>query len=167
MRKKLIEMGKGGIVFCLAVLALLLTVPFLLGMRPRIVVSGSMEPTVPVGSLAYLSPYREAETITEGDIIAYETGNAMTVLHRVVRIDVGERNFVTKGDANQTEDPGKISFEQYRGKLVFVIPLAGYLAAALQQHRVAAAGLLAAAAAAGVLRHLTGKRKQVITGENF
>lgn len=167
MGKKLTETGKGIIVFSFTVLALLLTGPFLLGLRPRIVVSGSMEPSVPVGSLAYIFSSREAETIVEGDIIAYETGTAVTVLHRVVHVDADARNFVTKGDANQTEDPGKISFEQYRGKLVFVIPLAGYLAAALQQHQVAAAGLLAAAAALVVIRHVTGKRKQVITGENF
>ena len=91
----------------------------------------------------------------------------MTVLHRVIRTDAGDRSFVTRGDANGTEDPGRISFEQYRGNLVFVIPLAGYLAAALQQHRAAAAGLLAAILTVLVIRHVAGKRKRVMTGENI
>lgn len=167
MGKKLTEMGKR-IVFCILTgLTILLAGPFLLGLHPRIVVSGSMEPSVPVGSLVYIDPALNAEAIREGDVIAYETGSTMTVLHRVIGRDAGARSFVTKGDANQTEDPGKISFEQYRGKLVFVIPWAGYPAAVLQQHRAAAAGLAAAVMAIPAIRHLSGKRKQVMTGENI
>lgn len=167
MAGKMAEIGKWAVFCLLTGLALLLAGPVLLGLRPRIVVSGSMEPAVPVGSLAYIRPSRDAEAVREGDVIVYQAGEAMTVLHRVIRTDAGDRSFVTRGDANGTEDPGRISFEQYRGNLVFVIPLAGYLAAALQQHRAAAAGLLAAILAVLVIRHLAGKRKRVMTGENI
>ena len=160
MAGKMAEIGKWAVFCLLTGLALLLAGPVLLGLRPRIVVSGSMEPAVPVGSLAYIRPSRDAEAV-------YQAGEAMTVLHRVIRTDAGDRSFVTRGDANGTEDPGRVSFEQYRGNLVFVIPLAGYLAAALQQHRAAAAGLLAAILAVLVIRHLAGRRKQVMTGENI
>ena len=139
MAGKMAEIGKWAVFCLLTGLALLLAGPVLLGLRPRIVVSGSMEPAVPVGSLAYIRPSRDAEAVREGDVIVYQAGEAMTVLHRVIRTDAGDRSFVTRGDANGTEDPGRVSFEQYRGNLVFVIPLAGYLAAALPPHRAAGA----------------------------
>ena len=74
---------------------------------------------------------------------------------------------MTKGDANSTEDPGTISFDRYRGTMVFAIPLAGYLAAALQRYRMTAIGILALFWTVSVIRHLAGKRKQVMTGENM
>ncbi|HIS27397.1 MAG TPA: signal peptidase I [Candidatus Pullilachnospira intestinigallinarum] len=167
MGKKAAETAKRMVLVLMTLLALALAGPLLLGLRPRIVVSGSMEPAVPVGSLAYIKPSRDAGAVREGDIIVYQAGETMTVLHRVVRTDEKESSFVTKGDANSTEDPGTISFDRYRGTMVFAIPLAGYLAAALQRYRMTAIGILALFWTVSVIRHLAGKRKQVMTGENM
>ena len=48
MAGKMAEIGKWAVFCLLTGLALLLAGPVLLGLRPRIVVSGSMEPAVPV-----------------------------------------------------------------------------------------------------------------------
>ena len=167
MGKKTAEMGKKVLLGLVTVLALVLAGPLLLGLRPQIVVSGSMEPAVPVGSLAYVRPSRDAGDVRVGDIIVYQAGETMSVLHRVIRTDKEEGSFVTKGDANSTEDPGTVSYDRYRGTMVFAVPLAGYLAAALQQHWMGAAGVLVFIWAVSMLRRLAGKRKKVMTGENM
>ena len=76
MAGKMAEIGKWAVFCLLTGLALLLAGPVLLGLRPRIVVSGSMEPAVPVGSLAYIRPSRDAEAVREGDVIVYQAGEA-------------------------------------------------------------------------------------------
>ena len=67
MAGKMAEIGKWAVFCLLTGLALLLAGPVLLGLRPQIVVSGSMEPAVPGGSLAYIRPSRDAEAVREGD----------------------------------------------------------------------------------------------------
>ena len=57
----------------------------------------------------------------------------MQVLHRVLQVDEEKKTFQTKGDANETADPGVVEFSQYRGKEIFSIPYLGYGAAFLQK----------------------------------
>ena len=61
----------GGIaaVFCVA-LALALVAPRLLGYTPFAVLSGSMEPAYPVGSLIYVQPV-EASSLRVGDAVTF------------------------------------------------------------------------------------------------
>lgn len=101
------------------VLALIL---FMTGSRPAVVLSGSMEPTIKTGSLVIIdTDYDEPE---ENDVAAFETGGAL-VIHRLVeRTDEG---WVTKGDANDSEDPWRITDENIKGKTVFWVPELGYL----------------------------------------
>lgn len=93
----------------------------------RVVMSGSMEPEIPTGSLICLNTGFSAEEIQENDIIAFTLGKNSEVLHRVIKINRNRGLFYTKGDANATEDFEPITFEQYKGKFVFVIPYIGYL----------------------------------------
>ena len=81
---------------------LLFIFPRVAGCTPRIVVSGSMEPAVPVGSITYTCPDIPPEQIETGDVIAYELKNGIAVLHRVVKKDAEKEIWVTQGDANKT-----------------------------------------------------------------
>lgn len=103
----------------------LLALPFF-GFKPYAVVSGSMEPGLPVGSLI-LSKVTEPETIKEGDIITFRIsdGSANRATHRVVRVE--ESSFITKGDNNKDIDTNPISFKDLIGKVVFSLPLLGFL----------------------------------------
>ena len=89
---------------------------YILGYKPYIISTGSMEPTLKVRALVIIKqvPY---EDIKADDIISFvpeEIGKS--VCHRVVEID--EEGIVTKGDNNFTADMGKVSKEEYKGKLI-------------------------------------------------
>ena len=114
-----------GIFFLLTLLGmlsiLLILVPYLFKIKPQIVLSGSMEPEISVGSLVYISENIPPEEIQEQDVIAYRRGEQMQVLHRVIQVDEKKKMFQTKGDANENADPGMVDFSQYVGKEVFSI----------------------------------------------
>ena len=112
---------------------ILLYVPRIFHVIPQIVLSGSMEPEIPVGSIVYIAQKIPPENIKERDIIAYQRGNQIQVLHRVLQVDEEKKAFQTKGDANEKADPGMVAFSQYRGKQVFSIPYLGYGADFLQK----------------------------------
>lgn len=122
----------------------LLVLPLCIGIHPRIVLSGSMEPMIPVGSIAYVDSGIPADDIRELDVISYRRGEKMRVLHRVVRTKQDQKCFLTKGDANEAPDLGTVPFSQYEGKEVFSIPYLGYLVQYLQEgnHLVFLIGIL-------------------------
>ena len=109
----------------------LLVLPAVFQIYPNIVVSGSMEPEIPTGSLAYIYAGYPIEKIHTEDVIEYELQNGTEILHRVVAMNTMEKSFKTKGDANENEDLGIVEFEQYRGKLLMTVPYAGYVIAFL------------------------------------
>lgn len=76
------------------------------GLVPLAVASGSMEPSLPVHALAFVTE-TSASTVREGDIITFTPpGRPARVTHRVVRREERDGNwfFVTKGDANPVAD---------------------------------------------------------------
>lgn len=80
----------------------------LLGLRPLVVTSGSMSPTISAGSLVVVQdePASHAEV---GDVVAVDTGGGARVMHRVVATatagDGSGRTVLTlQGDANATPD---------------------------------------------------------------
>lgn len=113
----------------LVLVCLPLTVPRLFGYHIFSVVSGSMEPAIPTGSLVYI---KEAapEDMAEGDVIAFYgfAGSAAIVTHRVVENRVVMGEFITKGDANQTQDMNPVLYASFIGKVVSSIPEAGRIA---------------------------------------
>lgn len=95
------------------------------GVRPYIVLSGSMEPAIRTGSLCFIDRDYEFEKIHEGDVIAFETAGGVLVTHRGVLILDGKVE--TKGDANDISDGFTTSAENYRGKVLFSVPYLGYV----------------------------------------
>lgn len=100
-----------------------LAVPALLGYEIYNVTSGSMEPTLPVGSVIYVKPV-EPETVQSGDIIAYYV-DAVVVTHRVVENRFVEGEFVTKGDANEMEDFTNTHYRDLIGVVMYHFPFLG------------------------------------------
>lgn len=122
----------GNIILILTVLLLLfvLLVPLVFSGRVAVVLSASMEPTMPMGALAITMPVT-AEEVKVGDIIAFAPpwDPDVTVSHRVVEIIPGEEtSFRTKGDANEDDDPWFMPAEYVTGRVVFDIPYLGYVA---------------------------------------
>lgn len=110
------------IVYIAVLIYLLISLPIFLGYKPLVVLSGSMEPTYKVGSIIY---YEERNDIEKGDVIVFENSNSSFVTHRVKEVEGNQ--FVTKGDANESEDPEKVDIQSVKGKVINMsIPLLGY-----------------------------------------
>lgn len=109
-----------------------LTVPRLFGYEVYSVVSGSMEPAIPTGSLVYIKE-AQPETIEEQEVIAfYSPSNEDAIItHRVVTNKVVSGEFETKGDANQANDPTPVPYDNLVGRVTLSIPLAGKLLAGI------------------------------------
>lgn len=93
-----------------------------------VVLSDSMEPAIGAGDVVIVNSV-PPDAVEDGDIITYERRTNSIVTHRVV--DVQESNqgmeFRTKGDANENADPGTVDESQVLGKVMFSIPLLGYV----------------------------------------
>lgn len=113
-----------GIVAAAAVYAAALLLLSICGVKPYIVLSGSMEPEIRTGSLCFINTKAKFETAVSGDVIAFETGGGMLVTHRAVSISEGR--IETKGDANDVSDGFTTNVKNYRGKVLFSIPYLGY-----------------------------------------
>ena len=101
----------------------LMPMPF--GVGSAVVLSGSMEPTLSVNDLVVV---RAAEHYSKDDIVVFQSGPEL-VIHRVVSVENDQ--LITRGDANDTEDP-PISTELVKGRLILVIPYVGLLIRGLQ-----------------------------------
>ena len=96
---------------------------FCIGIRPYAVISGSMEPAVHVGSICMVDMNYPYSDIKERDIISLRNGE-LFVTHRVVKIT--KEGMITKGDANNAQDPGFVTVDSYFGKTLFSVPYVGY-----------------------------------------
>lgn len=102
-----------------------LTVPRLMGYEAFHVVSGSMEPEIPVGSIVYVEAVEPLD-VQAGDVIAFYRGNSV-VVHRVLSSDPSQEEFVTKGDANEEEDLDTVSYHSLIGHVAYHYPVLGRL----------------------------------------
>ena len=94
----------------------------------KIVKSGSMEPSIHVGSIVLIKPedrYRVGDVITFGA----DTQTQIPTTHRIIAI--GEENgatmFTTQGDANEDPDANRTPLSEVQGKVQFTVPYAGYV----------------------------------------
>jgi signal peptidase len=103
---------------------------YVAGYRPAAVYSGSMVPTLGVGSLVFEKSV-PASTVKVGDVITftdpYVPGKLVT--HRIIRIAKTDHGLAyrTKGDANPARDPWTIALPNQVGKASFSVPYVGYL----------------------------------------
>lgn len=115
----------------LAALALVVAVPRLAGATPYTVLTGSMQPSLPPGTLVVVRP-APPEVIGVGTIITYQlkSEEPAVVTHRVVSQavdDEGEPVFQTQGDANQVADRAWVRPVQVRGEKWYAVPYLGYV----------------------------------------
>lgn len=94
---------------------------------PSVIVTGSMEPLIRPGDVVLIKKITGAE-VQQGDVIHFRL-DKITVTHRVIAINdtEKERQFLTKGDNNDTADIKPVASPQVKGKVVRVIPKLGWL----------------------------------------
>lgn len=112
-----------------AVLCVAVLVPRVAGATPYAVLTGSMQPGLPPGSLVVIRPV-ELTDVSAGDVVTYQlrSGEPTVVTHRVVAVAVaasGDQVLVTKGDANDVTDPEPVREVQLRGRAWYAVPHLG------------------------------------------
>lgn len=125
----------GILILVLSVTAVIATaaiiVPAATGSTTLTVLTSSMEPSLPPGTMIVIRPVDPGD-IEAGDVVTYQlkSGENTVVTHRVVGsylLTNGDPVFVTKGDNNPSPDIDPIRAEQIRGELWYSIPYVGWL----------------------------------------
>ncbi|MBI2009735.1 MAG: signal peptidase I [Candidatus Chisholmbacteria bacterium] len=96
--------------------------------KPYVVMSGSMEPAIPLGSVVFVKP--KPFGYAQGDIITFITGKDLPVTHRVNDLaqdgEDQEILYQTKGDANKSVDQGLVHKDDIIGAVTLSVPYVGY-----------------------------------------
>lgn len=96
---------------------------------PFVVLSGSMEPTLPVGSVVLVRQKPFGYSL--GDMITFQLpGRKEKVTHRIVSLSLVNQSirYQTKGDANPKADLDLISPNQVVGQVFVILPYLGKVA---------------------------------------
>lgn len=125
MKRRSRNLGPKLFLAVLLVLAAGVIVPGWCGLKAMAVVSGSMEPAIPVGSMVYVKSIA-ATRLQPGDVCTYRLQREPAlVTHRVVQVDALHQTLLTRGDANARPDPA-VPFDRVVGRVVFHLPCAGW-----------------------------------------
>lgn len=105
------------------IFVILMAAIFISGVRPTVILSGSMEPELMTGCVAFVNQRIDYKDVAVGDIIQFQTETGVSCIHRVINIT--EAGIETKGDNNENSD-GITTIEQnFQGKVIFNIPKIG------------------------------------------
>lgn len=114
-----------------ALMAALTWGPHMTKYRTDIILSGSMEPKLPVYSVIVVEPVQPA-AIRAGDVITFQQPDnpSRKVTHRVAKVERlkdGRPAFVTKGDNNDVRDPWRVTYEKTGFRVRTHAPRVGWL----------------------------------------
>jgi signal peptidase len=133
----------------LGLLAVMVAIPRFAGATPYTVLTGSMVPTYPPGTLIVTRPV-PIDEIGVGTAITYQlrSGDPTVVTHRVIAVRYGsdgETRFITQGDANNTADREPVRPVQIKGTLWYAVPHLGHINTRLAgEHRPIITGAVVA-----------------------
>jgi len=111
---------------------LVIGIPAVVGGTPLTILTGSMSPNLPPGTLVVIKP-TPVEDIAIGDILTFqiESGRPEVVTHRVIGIvkDTSSTDvrFITQGDANASADAAEVLPVQVRGTVWYAVPWLGWV----------------------------------------
>lgn len=139
MNKKILKIILNVILVIILVFLICLLLLPIFGINNKVVVSGSMEPNIHVGSLIYIRNVN-FDNLKVGDVITYSLGDS-TITHRIISIDYDSLTCITKGDANESIDLSAVTSSQIVGKVFIIIPLLGYVVYFIKQNLVLIIGI--------------------------
>jgi len=119
------------LIIIVALALLLIIVPKVSGSIPLTVLTSSMEPSLPPGTLIIVKPI-DPEDIVVGDVVTYqiESGVPGVITHRVIDVVIsstGDRTFIFQGDNNGSPDDLPVLPVQIQGKVWYSIPYMGFV----------------------------------------
>jgi signal peptidase len=119
------------LVLVVALAALVILLPLAVGGNALTVLTSSMAPKYPAGTLIVTRP-TPIDDIRVGDVLTYqiESGKPAVISHRVITRSVssdGSTTFITQGDNNADADPNPVQEVQVKGTLWYAIPQLGWV----------------------------------------
>ncbi|KQS00698.1 hypothetical protein ASG12_07490 [Williamsia sp. Leaf354] len=119
------------LLFLVGILLAAIVVPKIAGAQPYTVLTSSMTPKYPPGTLIVVRPVVAAD-LDIGDVVTYQirSGEPDVITHRIVGVTFdqqGNRIFTTQGDAVGKPDARPVQRAQIRGELWYSIPYLGYV----------------------------------------
>lgn len=98
-------------------------VPSIFGIKPFMVLSGSMENEIHKGDLI-ITKEVDPENLNVDDVIAFRDSAGTVTTHRIIDIveKEGETYFITKGDNNSTQDQNLVALADVEGIYIGRIP---------------------------------------------
>jgi signal peptidase len=136
-RRLLAFLVQATVVGAAVAMAAVLVVPRALGWQGVVVLTGSMEPALHTGGVAFVDRV-PPERIGTGDLLTFtRPGSRQQVTHRVIEVVPTSEgpSFRTKGDANDAPDGWTVTSGQVVGRVRFALPHLGGLAQALVTSR--------------------------------
>ncbi len=93
-----------------------------------VIASPSMEDEINVGDAVVFESYEHCGEIEENDVIVFSKDGNRKYVHRVIEISTvnGQRQYITKGDANEDADPGYVTEGQIIGVVRSKVLYIGY-----------------------------------------
>ena len=154
---------------CVAIIG----VPRLFNIYEFNVLTGSMTPTYPPGTLVFVQE-KDPAAIRPGEVVSYIMDEDLNIVtHRVVSNNYDDKTVTTRGDANVSDD-GPILYQNIVGVVGFAIPYVGGVVDYLvnnEQGRIFGIGMLVCVLAItflaeGICSALTKSAAQVVTAPN-
>ena len=114
-----------------AAITVCVLLPRVAGATPYTILTGSMRPNMPPGTLVVIKPV-PVDQVSVGTVVTYQldSGKPTVVTHRVVAITTtvkGKKSFTTQGDANDATDAKQVRPIQIKGELWYHIKYLGYV----------------------------------------
>jgi len=128
------------------------------GLRPLVVRSGSMEPTIATGGMVVVRT-TDARDVRVGDVVAVDRPDGVRVTHRVLSTEPaagGQVSLRLKGDANPDPDPFPVVVAEV-GEVVYSAPWLGRVSAELTSAR---GGFVLGSVVTAVLLTVVGGRRR-------
>jgi len=130
VRSAAVGLSVGILLVVIALAGVLLVVPKVSGSVPLTILTQSMEPRLPPGTLIVVRPV-DTDTLEVGDVATYQirSGDPAVITHRITAISSasdGTRTFTFQGDNNASPDSLPVTPEQIQGELWYSVPLVGW-----------------------------------------
>ena len=143
-------------------------VPSILGYKPFIVLSGSMEKEIHQGDLIFVKEVDPSDLKLE-DVIAFRDAEETVTTHRI--IEIVERDgityFITKGDNNNSQDQNLVEFEDVEGIYVGRVPSIGHIMNSLAEPTTMIIIIFGITVIFGIAYTISNKKLKDIEREEF
>ncbi|MDD4238079.1 MAG: signal peptidase I [Desulfotomaculaceae bacterium] len=132
------DSGKGlmnWVVVCVAAVVIMWFSVGVFPVRPTVIISGSMRPVMEIGDMVIVGRVNET-VLKKGDIIQFrQKEGTMPTVHRIESITKqNDKNlYITKGDNNRIKDSEPVLPEQVVGKVICIVPKAGWPTIVIKQ----------------------------------